>query len=369
MATQLISPTNGHPLRPAGPQLLTDGERLWPLVDGIAYLREGPLARHAVTLLENDQIDAARRALLTDRDRFAPGEPADPAALDLLFAPNTSLRTAMQILGYGPVGDYFAHRWTSPTYGTGTELLERTVRTGEPVVEVACGIGHFLRLLEQHDFTTIGIDIVYSKLWLARRFLGVRGLLVCGDIERSALLRFVTLERVAPTVFCHDAFYFFERKDAALRHLRQLAGKAGRVAIGHVHTRQDAHEAGFAATPADYQQLTSAPVLSEGRADDPAAVYWIEGGENEQLYSLRNATPGLRWNPLLSREGVRWPSAGWRREYEADCARTGTKSLAAIWEMADRTSLVSDAPRAVLTTTDYQHYHAQRLLVNLPAQW
>ena len=370
MEAHLISPTNRVTLRPRGTNLLTDGERLWPVVDGIPYLREGELAERAAEHLRHDRVDAARRLLLTDRDRFAPGDPAQPGALDPLFGANATLRSAMQTLGYGPVGDYFAHRWTSPTYLTGVRLLERTVCAGRPVIEVACGIGHFLRLLEQRAVPTIGIDIVYSKLWLARRFLGVRGQLVCGDIERSPVVRLggTETERSA-TVFCHDAFYFFERKAAALRHLRSLAGPVGRLAVGHVHTRQDRHEAGFALSVEDYQALADAPVYGEGACVRPAAVYWVEGGTNARLFPLEEENADLRLNPLLSRHGVRWPSEGWRREYEADCRRNGIDPLQDVWEPVSCADLLENDSFTTLDAIRRSTLWERRILLNLPEKW
>ena len=389
---QLISPHNGRPLRSAGPPLwgsrgaylLTDDELLWPVVDGIAYLRpHHELRERVVSLLWMDNVNEARRMLLRDQDRFSPTAPPDHAALDELLDPAAThcLRDAMRLLQYGPVGDYFAYRWCTPTFLSGLVMLGKTITPGRPVVEFACGIGHFLRALENEGYSTTGVDIVYSKLWLARHYLGVRGPLVCGDIEAGPVLR----EDTARTVFCHDAFYFFEQKQAALRHLRRVAGN-GNLAVGHVHTQLDAHEAGFSAPLARYRLLTDSKLCDDtaaarqwygadtplaGARSDSAAIGWIEGGTNERRVDWSNERDHLRLNPLIAREGLHFPSADWCREYEADCADLQDYHLDRLGSddpLVDglRSGLISPEQ---LQNSDRRALFRKRILVDLPASW
>ena len=414
----LLSPTNHRPLAeasagtevgglsvpeglPPDAALLSDGERLWPVVDDIAFLRPGEdLRAAAAQQLSEGRVDGALRLLLADQDRFAPTPPPSPASLDRLLADDPrrggraalDLRDAMRLLSYGPVGDYFAYRWMSPTYLSGLVLLGRAAQDDRPVLEVACGIGHYLRALEQFGFEVAGVDIVFSKLYLARRFLGVRGRLVCGDVERGTVL--APADDQSRTVFCHDAFYFFERKRAALEHMRALAGPDGALAVGHVHTRGDAHEAGFSESVDDYRARLSEqatllddaalPAVWYGTADYPAvtaspaaqAVAWTEGRLRDEPLDwsrlARLAPEGLRQNPLLTPDGVAWPSPGWRAEYEADAsaAELGPYHLEALAArpVAEFAHAVGTSRPTSPRQTPPQRLR-DRLLVNLPERW
>ena len=400
----LLSPTNGEALgyaRPVdGASLLTDGERLWPVLAGIPFLRPGePRRRALVDCIVAGEPERALRLALADQDRFAPTAPPDDEALDRLLADDPtqggagelSLRAAMALLSYGPVGDYFAYRWLSPTYLSGLVLLGHVAAPARPVAEYACGIGHFLRALEQLGFATAGIDIVFSKLYLARRFLGVRGALVCGDVEVSPVL---APGAAARTVFCHDAFYFFERKRAALEHLRAVAGPSGTLAVGHVHTRGDAHEAGFSESVSDYRArlpdavtllddfalprvwYDTGPFPSAEAADDALAVAWTEGEPLAEpvdwLRTTKLDRAGLRQNPLLADGRVEWPSEAWRAEYEADAAAAdlGHFHLA---HLARRPRVATprrgSGVQATALTSTPSELLRDRQLVNLPERW
>ncbi len=370
----LVSPHNGKPLTQCAPHLLTDGELLWPVVEGIAYLRpKAAIRENAVALLQRNQVQQALIALLQDQDPFAPlPPPAEQTLHALVNDPGVNLRDALRMLHYGPVADYFAYRWATPTYLSGLALLQLTLQSTRPVVEVACGMGHFLRALEAHGVATAGVDLVFSKLWLARRYLGVQGMLVCGDT------RALPLRSLQPaTVFCHDAFYFFEDKAAVLRGLRALAA-GGPVALGHVHTNAIDH--GVAGTLAsaeaygrmaaasarffDDRQLTAAWLAQQiPEAQRPAAlstaqaVAWIEGPPNPELFSLERPASALTYNPLLADDGrVEWPTERFRAEYEADAAYL-------------REAPASEAGWKGASSAVRTHLFRHRILLDLPPLW
>lgn len=383
---KLVSPTNGAPLRRVSEYLLDDGERLWPVVDGIPYLRPKTSVREAaVGAIQRDATHEALLILLADQDDFSPTAPPDRASLtELLNTPELTLRRAMELLNYGPVSDYFAYRWCSPTFLSGLRLLELSVRPGQPVVEYACGIGHFLRELELVGVATVGVDIVYSKLWLARRLMDVHGQLICGDIEQSTVVE----PGCAGAVFCHDAFYFFAAKQTALDHMRLVTGAEGSVVIGHVHTDRDAHRAGHSLALTDYRALTNAtirddrrlandyssggnPLISEATAEAPA-VAWIEGPTREarKLFGYR---AGMQLNPLIGEGRVEWPSQGWREEYERD-ARGLEATLPDLIATPGMRTLYRKAangnePTEGLALQDKHTLARNTVLLNLPDKW
>ena len=389
MEMSLLSPGNGRPLQSRGKYLLDDGDQLWPVVDGIAYLRPNEETREAVvTLLQQERAEEALLLLLTEQDRFSPTAPPGREALrELLRRRDTiRLREAMDLLNYGAVGDYFAYRWCAPTFVSGLRLLEMSTpaAAGQAVVEYACGIGQYLRELERMGRATVGVDIVFSKLWLARHLLGVRGPLICGDVERAQLLP----SGEARTVFCHDAFYFFAEKESALRNLRSVAGAAGTVAIGHVHTHHEAHQAGFPEDYGRYAAMTTAEVMDDGslaeswygagavRAADGAtlSIALLEGERYEKEAGLRfsAATATLALNPLLGAEGVAWPSEGWREEFDGDwrepCTGYHPRTLV---EQPEFSRLSGAGPEAIagLPPATRERLYRNRTLINLPERW
>ena len=387
-------------LRVESPNVLTDGRDEYPVVDGIPYLiiestrpGLGGLRERACAAIREGNEDAALRLLLRDQDRFSPTEPPSEEAIDELLRrrDEISLREAMALLNYGAVGDYFAHRWSSPTFQSGLALLERGALPSRPVLEVACGIGHFLRHLEGQGYTTVGIDIVFSKLWLARHFLGVRGVLICADIEASPTVypgSSAAQAGLPHTVFCHDAFYFFERKRKAWTNL-MMASNRGTTICGHVHTRGDAHEAGFAERLEDYRALIPKHVdllddLAQARTfvsretrnalatERSTAIGWIEGRKLRNVRDFRPPRERLRVNPLLTDTGdIAWPSDGWREEFEADAARMGLYGLQASAKTERVRALVTGGQSAIdaLSEADVASLYRHRVLLDLPERW
>ena len=376
----LLSPHNGKRLTPHAPHLLSDGELLWPVLEDIAYLRpRHDLRERAVALLQEGKKDEALVVLLQDQDRFAPLSPPNESTLQTLISDQTiSLRKAMQMLNYGPVADYFAYRWATPTFLSGLALLQQTVRAQQPVVEIACGMGHFLSVLEANGASTVGVDLVFSKLWLARRYLNIQGMLICGDIEQAAPL---ATEQPA-TVFCHDAFYFFEHKPPIINALRTLT-LGGSLAVGHVHTNAVDHRvAGYPLSVEEYAAMASddarfwddtqlvdawlhqeaVPEQAVGKIQHSEAIAWTEGPINQTLFSLNQPAAPLIRNPLLENaEGIiaiQWPTERFQREYEADAAYLHAAQDVA--ELNDQESL-SPEKRAML--------FRRRTLLDLPERW
>lgn len=259
----LRSPTSLARLRWDGCHALlgADGER-WPVIDGIPFLRVGreALAHAALTALDSGRAADATVMLLGDRDDWASGPAADPDALRALVAERheVSFREAMRRLAFGPVSDYFAHRWSDPTFLSGLALAEAYWRPGARVVELACGAGHFLRAFDGHAAAVTGIDVVFAKLWLVRHWIAPQARLVCCDAAHPWPLS----AGEADLVFCHDALYFLPDKPAVVAQMQRVAGDGGSLLCGHAHNAQaDNLSSGAPLSPQGYVELFGAATL------------------------------------------------------------------------------------------------------------
>lgn len=305
-----------------------------PVVDGIPYLRTGrePLVAAVHDRLDAGDVDGARVLLLADADDWW-GEPPPPPEQLARVAGATSLREAMTLLGMGRVGDYFAYRWSDPTYLAGLALLQQHWPADRPVVEVACGIGPFLRELSRRGCPDLlGVDVVWAKLWLAQRFVCPTARYVCADVTTAP-----SLHVGAPAyVLCHDAFYFLRDKPAAVAAMRALAGDGGTVVVGHAHVA-DTVSAGQPLPARDYAALLGTGLLYDddeltralldGRPPVPAAAADLEASEAVALVAgdpLRRAPVDLaepigplRNNPLYVGGRLCWPSERYETEYAA----------------------------------------------------
>jgi SAM-dependent methyltransferase len=313
-----------------------------PVLDGIPFLRAGreALATEALARLDAGDREGALVLLLADQDDWWRGPAADPAALRQLVrqAHRLTLRQAMDLLAWGPVGTYFAHRWSDPTFLAGLALAEAHWTAPRSAFELACGIGHHLRELARRGVAVAGADVVFAKLWVARHWVVPDARLWCLDAAQDwpALGTF-------DLVACHDAFYFLEPKPAILARLRALRDpRRGVLAIGHVHNRDCAgFSAGAAITAAElatlfpeallYDDAELTRALAEARAPNPAEAPALAGAEAfavaegpglrrpaavTGVLALPPDGAALRRNPLYGEDGrVAWPSERYGREY------------------------------------------------------
>jgi SAM-dependent methyltransferase len=333
-----------------------------PVVDGIPFARAGreELRGEVAGLLAHGDTDRARVLLLADADDWWTEPPPPGEQLARVPAART-LREAMELLGMGRVADYFAYRWSDPTHLSGLALLQRHWPGERPVIDVACGIGAQLRELARRGLThLLGVDVVWAKLWLARRFVCPSARYVCADVTAAPDLG---VDRPA-YVFCHDAFYFLRDKPAAAAAMHALAGPVGTVVVGHAHVA-DPH--GEPLTPEGYAAVLGAELLYddeeltrsllEGRPPRPSAAAELAGSEAIGLVAgdppapapadLGEPLPPLRPNPLYVHGERTWPSERYAREYGARSAYLPER-----WPHP----LPADAAR-------------RRLLVDLPEAW
>ncbi|MET9554135.1 methyltransferase domain-containing protein [Streptomyces sp. NPDC006645] len=383
----LRSPATGGPLEWAEPFILTDGDSLWPCIDGIPYLRLGhdELRAEATDAVRAGDVTHALTLLLADRkDASIPA--ADPVALrETVFTVTEGSATAASVmagLGYGGLGTYFLHRWCQPTHLSGLALLEGHAPRYGTLFEVGCGAGHFMRPWLGRSGPAIGSDLVFSHLWLARLFAAPRARLVCFDAAGP----FPLADDVVDVSFAHDSFHYFPDKPHAVAELKRVA-KDDRVLIGHAHNADVENFSPGAPLTVDGYVEALAPRLCFNDAElTKSALYGIGADpvEPEKLYEaaalafvhgapvpaepagwLTGPRPGdvLRVNPLATPDGPRWPSEAFEREfvedwlYLRDLAHPAAETVAAALAGAgDRDPLV-------------ERLAMRRALLDLPDRW
>lgn len=373
----LRSPVSGLALHADTPHSLSDGGARWPVVEGIPFLRADrrALADAALAALDAGSAFEATVALLADQDNWARTPPPDLDARRHLVRQSGALsfRAAMDLLAFGPVATYFAHRWSDPTFLSGLALAEAHAGPGS-VFELACGAGHFLREFgRQGERRVAGGDIVFAKLWLARHYVAPGAALICFD----AAAPWPFGDTAFGTVFCHDAFYFLPEKAHVAAEMRRVSG--GAVLVGHAHNSLvDNLSAGSPLPPGGYAALFERPILYDDReltaalvdarapvatdaeelAGAPAVSLAVDAGAARVVtggITVPAAGVWLRRNPLYAEGQVRWPSERYRAEYAA---------LATYPAEADgpEEAVAGDSPAIDALAR-------RRVLLDLPARW
>jgi len=334
----LRSPLTGAALVADGHALVATGER-WPVIDGIPFLRAGraALAAAALERLDDGDIAGGTAALLADRDDWASGPGPNDADLFELVSrrDDISFRDAMRLLAYGPVADYLAHRWSDPTFLSGLALADAYWPNGSPrVLEIACGPGQFLRAFAAHATSVTGLDVVWSKLWLARHFVSPDATLICCDVAYPWPIE----DDAADLVFCHDAFYFLPEKPHVAVEMARCAAHHCVTLVGHAHNALAGNpSSGTPLTPAEYKWLFQPAMMFDDAALTDAyvrhttpvpidadtlavAVSLVHPAALPRAVSGRFDAPldSVRVNPLYDANGSRaFPTARYAAEYAA----------------------------------------------------
>lgn len=324
-----------------------DSVQKWPVILGISFLRSdrSNLALQVAELVLKNDFVSALATLLMDTDDFAPAKPQMVDCRKIaqcLIDDDKELLAVdmMQALQFGPVADYFALRGSAPTFFSGLGLLKLGVVPEQPLIEIGCGVGHFLYWLNARGIKITGTDSVFSKLCIAHRFLGIQANhLVCAVAGKRAL-PLQTFE--ATNIFCHDAFYFINDKFTAIADFRRLA-LGGHVMVGHAHLSTANHGivSGFPSTTQHYRLVAAEnahffddesltlvdqqeTLLRPEITDQTEAISFIEGSLSDLIhewwlheYESLFVPMEVSWSDRECMSKMNWPSEAFAQEYKS----------------------------------------------------
>lgn len=126
---------------------------------------------------------------------------------------------------YDQIAPTFDRRYERREYAG----VERALRefVGEPselrILEVGCGTGHWLRVLESFENNVMGLD--YSSGMLARARTSLPTMTLIRGTAQHLPLPAASIDKV----FCINAIHHFPDKLAALREMRRLLRPGGRM--------------------------------------------------------------------------------------------------------------------------------------------
>lgn len=321
----------------------------WPVILGISFLRADrfELAENVVACVLTKDFVNALALLLQDTDDFAPSIPqindCRRIAMQLLTDDKELLACEMMhALRFGPVANYFSVRGSTPTFFSGLGLLKLGLLPKFPLIEVGCGVGHFLYWLQTRGIDVLGTDSVFSKLCLANRYLGVKAdHLICAVAGKETSLPLETFQ--VANIFCHDVFYFIKDKSGAIADFRRLAGNHGNVMVGHAHLATANHGlvSGYPLSIDEYRQIASKTAhffddaelasinenAGKSQQEIPntaEAIAFVEGkllecsvGWWNHVDEILFAPMEVTWSRNKGITTMNWPSEAFAQEYQS----------------------------------------------------
>jgi SAM-dependent methyltransferase/uncharacterized protein YbaR (Trm112 family) len=217
--------------------------------------------------------------------------------------------------------DYFRYRFSDLSYLASAALL--TPLAKGPVLDLGCGAGHLLRVLAARipGELMVGLDLNFSLLYLARRFLAPAALLVCADA--SLPLPFV--DGAFEASVCADVYQYLP--DPARTSVEMLRITRGPIVLSHLWTSAFGDRSGL--PPERYREFFSSRngmLHDDGRLIEtflrtreldlsrtsgllgnalsltvglepkvyPGADYFVSGTELNPIYDVREDAAGLR---------------------------------------------------------------------------
>ena len=290
----------------------SDGSpQTWPMALGISFLRvdRAELAQQVCALIKMQDFVSAVALLLQDTDDFAPAIPQLNEChriAERLLADDKELLACdmMQALQFGPVASYFSLRGSAPTFFSGLGLLKLGVQPERPLIEVGCGVGHFLNWLTTRGITALGTDSVFSKLCLANHYMGIKpNHLLCAVSGKKVPL---PLETFQPSnIFCHDVFYFIKDKPNSIADFRRLAHSGGSIMVGHAHlvTADHGDVSGYPLSVDAYRQIA----LKDAYFFDDAALVSFDVATTRTQHEIAETAEAISFiEGKLSADDAHW---------------------------------------------------------------
>lgn len=150
----------------------------------------------------------------------------------------------------GDLFSYYFHRLCMPRYLAAMEIMSTIPGTAKPVLDVACGFGHFGHFLTASRIAdwVVGADFNFFPMWAAKRTIAPDASFVFLDAGQP--LPFA--DRQFGAAICSDAFHYVPNKKGLVAELSRIVD-AGPLVLNRVGNG--------AVLPPEGEELTAAGYL------------------------------------------------------------------------------------------------------------
>ncbi len=82
---------------------------------------------------------------------------------------------------------YYAYRYSQPRYLAGISLTSIFPESQQPILDLACGVGHYMHYLTttRPEQLCIGLDRDFVSLYIAKKFIAPKGEYICAEADLS----------------------------------------------------------------------------------------------------------------------------------------------------------------------------------------
>ena len=137
--------------------------------------------------------------------------------------------TAIEVFGFyrdnsrhfREFGHYFNLRLGQPRHLAALALLANLRGSGQPLLDIACGLGHFEHYFsERRDpIPAVGVDMNFFHLWIARHWIAPECAYVCSNLSNGLPFG----DRCFSAVFCSDAYHLIPNRLTLLNEIARCA--------------------------------------------------------------------------------------------------------------------------------------------------
>jgi SAM-dependent methyltransferase/uncharacterized protein YbaR (Trm112 family) len=136
--------------------------------------------------------------------------------------------TAIEVFGFyqqspyfHEIGHYFNLRLCQPRHLAALSLLANVRGSEEPLLDIACGLGHFEHYLSERrePVAAVGVDMNFFHLWIARHWIAPTCTYVCSNVSDGLPFG----DGCFSAVFCSDAYHYIPNRHALLNEIARCA--------------------------------------------------------------------------------------------------------------------------------------------------
>lgn len=124
---------------------------------------------------------------------------------------------------------YYAYRFSQPRYLVGMSLINLFLNSQKPILDLACGAGHFMHYLTntRENQKCVGIDRDFVSLYIAKKFIAPKGEYICAEADKPLPFE----DDCFSGVLCSDAFQYFTNRSSSVKEMQRIVSKEGVIVL------------------------------------------------------------------------------------------------------------------------------------------